>query len=51
MPNGSNYALNHGAQLNSLVGVLKKNYCYKCANDMLANTLYRMFTRMAIKSL
>ena len=36
MPNGSNCALNHGAQLNSYSGVLKQNYCYSCANDMLA---------------
>ena len=37
MPNGSNCALNHGGQLNSYSGVyLKQNYCYKCANDMLA---------------
>ena len=36
MPNGSNCALNHGAQLNSYSGCIKKNYCYKCANDMLA---------------
>ena len=37
MPNGSNCALNHGAQNRiHIVGVLKQNYCYKCANDMLA---------------
>ena len=50
MPNGSNCALNHAAQLNSYSGCIKKNYCYICANDMLANTLYRTYTRMAIKS-
>ena len=33
MPKGSNCALVHN--INSQVGVLKKNYCYKCANDML----------------
>ena len=36
MPNGSNCALNHAAQLNSYSGCIKKNYCYICANDMLA---------------
>ena len=37
MPKGSNYALVHGAQLNSYSGVyVNQNYCYKCANDMLA---------------
>ena len=41
MPNGSNCALNHGAQLNSYSGCIKtelllQNYCYSCANDMLA---------------
>ena len=37
MPNGSNCAL-VAAQYkpNLQVGVLKQNYCYKCANDMLA---------------
>ena len=34
MPNGSNCALNHAAQLNSYSGCIKKNYCYICANDM-----------------
>ena len=37
MPNGSNYALNHGAQLNSNSGSIQiELLCYKCANDMLA---------------
>ena len=38
MPNGSNCALNHGYKpLNSYSGVyLEQNFCYKCANDMLA---------------
>ena len=36
MPNGSNCALNHGNSWIHIVGVLKQNYCYKCANDMLA---------------
>ena len=36
MPNGSNYALNHGTQLNSNSGSIQIENCYKCANDMLA---------------
>ena len=36
MPKGSNCALVYGYKPNSYVGVFKQNYCYKCANDMLA---------------
>ena len=37
MPNGSNCALvDDYHSWNHIVGVLKKNYCYECANDMLA---------------
>ena len=37
MPNVYNCDLNHGEQIRfHIVGVLKQNYCYKCANDMLA---------------
>ena len=38
MPNGSNCALNHGAQYkpNSYSGCIKTELCYKCANEMLA---------------
>ena len=33
-----------------IVGVLKQNYCYSCANDMLAIYYIGEFTRMGIKS-
>ena len=50
MPNGSKCALNHGAQLNSYGGCIKKELMLYMCKWHVSNSLYRMYTRMAIKS-
>ena len=50
MPNGSNCALNHAAHSwIHIVGVLKRITVIMCKWHV-TNSLYRMYTRMAIKS-
>ena len=47
---GSNCPLNQGAQLNSYSGCIQTELLLLTCKWHVSNTLYRMYTRMAIKS-
>ena len=50
MPNGSNCALVDGPQLKSYSGCIKKELLLWMCKWHVSNTLYRRYTKMAIKS-